>query len=65
MWAEDESKSSEWTLGALSAATRDLGIEVSRSQVRRILLAEGARWRRTRSWTRSRDADFERKGPGW
>ncbi|WP_331745371.1 hypothetical protein [Streptomyces mirabilis] len=65
MWAEDESKSSEWTLDALSAAARDLGIEVSRSQVRRILLAEGARWRRTRSWTRSRDADFERKGPGW
>ncbi|MGW7674455.1 transposase [Streptomyces sp. NPDC054775] len=39
-------------------------MEVDRSQVRRILLAEGVRWRRTRSWTRSRDADFEGKGRG-
>ncbi|WP_143076661.1 helix-turn-helix domain-containing protein [Streptomyces sp. MUSC 14] len=29
---------------------RELGIEVSRSRVRRILPAEGVRWRRTRSW---------------
>ncbi|GHI10316.1 hypothetical protein Scel_86370 [Streptomyces cellostaticus] len=64
MWAADESGPSEWTLDALAAAARDLGIEVSRSQVRRILLAEGVRWRRTRSWTRSRDADFEGKGRG-
>src|SRR4051794_2587500 len=64
MWAADESGPSEWTLDALAAAARNLGIEVSRSQVRRILLAEGVRWRRTRSWTRSRDADFEGKGHG-
>ncbi|MGW2825952.1 helix-turn-helix domain-containing protein [Streptomyces sp. NPDC001443] len=64
MWAADESGPSEWTLDALAAAARDLGIEVSRSQVRRILLAEGVRWRRTRSWTRSRDVDFEGKGRG-
>ncbi|WP_317933197.1 helix-turn-helix domain-containing protein [Streptomyces cellostaticus] len=64
MWAADESGPSEWTLDAVAAAARDLGIEVSRSQVRRILLAEGVRWRRTRSWTRSRDADFEGKGRG-
>jgi transposase len=64
MWAADESRPSEWTLDALVAAARDLGIEVSRSQVRRILLAEGVRWRRTRSWTRPRDADFEGKGRG-
>lgn len=61
MWAADESGPSEWTLDTLAAAARDRGIEVSRSQVRRILLAEGVRWRRTRSWTRSRDADFEGK----
>ncbi|GAA2522548.1 hypothetical protein GCM10010276_86960 [Streptomyces longisporus] len=41
-----------------------MGIEVGRSQVRRILLAEGVRWRRSRSWTRSKDADFEGKGHG-
>jgi transposase len=56
--AEDESGPPEWTLDALAAEARRLGIEVGRSQVRRILLAEGVRWRRTRSWTRSRDADF-------
>ncbi|WP_310729184.1 helix-turn-helix domain-containing protein [Streptomyces sp. N2A] len=61
-WAADESGPSEWTLDTLVAAARGLGIEVSRSQVRRILLAEGARWRRTRSWTRSKDPDFEGKG---
>jgi transposase len=64
MWAADESGPPEWTLDALAAAARGLGIEVSRSQVRRILLAEGVRWRRTRSWTRPRDADFEGKGRG-
>ncbi|WP_245882988.1 helix-turn-helix domain-containing protein [Streptomyces hyaluromycini] len=64
MWAADESGPSEWTLDALAAAARDLGIQVGRSQVRRILLAEGVRWRRTRSWTRSRDVDFEGKGRG-
>ncbi|GAA3918434.1 hypothetical protein GCM10023084_81230 [Streptomyces lacrimifluminis] len=64
MWAADESGPSEWTLDTLAVAARDLGIEVSRSQVRRILVAEGVCWRRTRSWTRSRDADFEGKGRG-
>ncbi|MFF0001024.1 helix-turn-helix domain-containing protein [Streptomyces avermitilis] len=64
MWAADESGPSEWTLDTLVTAARDLGIEVSRSQVRRILLAEGVRWRRTRSWTRSKDPDFEGKGRG-
>ncbi|MEU1466448.1 helix-turn-helix domain-containing protein, partial [Streptomyces sp. NPDC005727] len=48
MWAADESRPSEWTLDTLAAAARDRGIEISRSQVRRILLAEGVRWRRTR-----------------
>jgi transposase len=64
MWAADETGPAEWTLDSLAATARELGIEVSRSQVRRILLAEGVRWRRTRSWIRSRDRDFEGKGPG-
>jgi transposase len=62
--AEDESGPPEWTLDALAAEARQLGIDIGRSQVRRILLAEGVRWRRTRSWTRSKDADFEGKGRG-
>ncbi|MFE7779450.1 helix-turn-helix domain-containing protein [Streptomyces sp. NPDC057445] len=62
--AEDETGPPEWTLDALAEQARRLGIEVGRSQVRRILLAEGVRWRRTRSWARSKDADFEGKGHG-
>ena len=62
--AADESGSPERTLDALAARARQLGIVVGRSQVRRILLAEGVRWRRTRSWTRSKDPDFEGKGRG-
>ncbi|MDO0936526.1 helix-turn-helix domain-containing protein [Streptomyces sp. DG2A-72] len=64
LWAFDESGPAEWTLDSLAAAARAEGIEVGRSQVRRILLAEGVRWRRTRSWTRSKDADFVPKGHG-
>ncbi|MCM2386718.1 helix-turn-helix domain-containing protein [Streptomyces albipurpureus] len=62
--ASDESGPPEWTLDALAAVARQEGIRVSRSQVRRILLAEGVRWRRTRSWTRSKDPGFEGKGRG-
>ena len=64
LWAFDESGPPEWTLDSLAAAARAEGIEVGRSQVRRILLAEGVRWRRTRSWTRSKDPDFAPKGRG-
>ena len=38
--------------------------QAGRSQVRRILLAEKVRWRRTRSWTASTDPEFAPKGPG-
>ncbi|MFM9499781.1 helix-turn-helix domain-containing protein [Streptomyces galilaeus] len=62
--AVDEFGPPEWTLDALAAEARQLGIGIGRSQVRRILLAEGVRWRRTRSWTRSKDPDFEGKGRG-
>ncbi|MER6683888.1 hypothetical protein [Streptomyces olivaceoviridis] len=55
---------SEWTLDTLTVEARRLGIDIGRSQVRRILLAEGVRWRRTRSWIRSKDPDFEGKGRG-
>ncbi|MEU0398289.1 helix-turn-helix domain-containing protein [Streptomyces sp. NPDC006208] len=57
--AEDEAGPPEWTLDALAEQAWAMGIEVGR-----ILLAEGVRWRRTRSWTRSKDRDFEGKGRG-
>jgi transposase len=52
-----------WTLDTLTQAARAEGIQVGRSQVRRILQAERMRWRRTRSWTTSSDPDFAPKGP--
>jgi transposase len=54
----------EWTLDALAEAARSHGIQVARSQVRRILLAEGMRWRRTRLWATSTDPDLAPKGRG-
>lgn len=53
----------EWTLDTLTAAARERGIQVARSQVRRIFLAEGVRWRTTRLWASSKDPDFVPKGP--
>src|SRR4051795_3791935 len=47
-----------WTLDALTAAARAGGIDIARSQVRRILLAEGVRWRRPRSEAASADPGF-------
>src|SRR4029450_5745999 len=47
-----------WTLDTLTEAAQAEGIRVGRSQVRQILLREGARWRQTRSWTTSSDPDF-------
>jgi transposase len=54
----------EWTLDSLVAAAGERGIVIRRSQVRRVLLKEKVRWRRTRSWTTSTDPDFAPKGPG-
>jgi transposase len=62
--AEDEHAAGEWTLDTLTEAARAQGIHVARSQVRRILLAEGVRWRRTRLWATSTDPDFAPKGRG-
>jgi transposase len=61
--AADEAGPGSWTLDTLTEAVHELGIVVARSQVRRILLAEGVRWRRTRSWATSHDPDFAPKEP--
>lgn len=60
--ADQEGGSAHWTLNSLTEALRAEGIVVGRSQIRRILLADGIRWRRTRSWTTSRDPEFVPKG---
>jgi transposase len=60
--AHDEEGVAEWTLDALAEAAQTQGIQVARSQVRRILLAEGVRWRRTRLWATSTDPDFAPTG---
>jgi transposase len=52
----------EWTLDALTAMARKKGIQVARSQVRRIFRQEGVRWRHTRLWASSKDPDFIPKG---
>lgn len=62
--APDPEAESEWTLDTLTAAARERGIQVARSQVRRIFRREGVRWRRTRLWATSKDPDFAPKGPG-
>src|SRR6266508_470485 len=60
--AADEQQPAQWTLDALAAAAQAEGIRAGRSQVRRILQAEGVRWRTVRSWSTSGDADFAPKG---
>jgi transposase len=62
--AVDPQQPGVWTLDALVQAAHELGIAIERSQVRRILLEEGARWRHPRSWTASNDPEFVPKGPG-
>jgi len=61
--AEREDGPAEWTLDNLTQAAREAGIQVGRSQLRRILLAEKVRWRRTRTWAASTDPEFAPKGP--
>ena len=62
--AADATGAAMWTLDALTAAARAAGIDIARSQVRRILLAEGVRWRRPRSWAASADPEFVPKERG-
>jgi transposase len=52
---------SEWSLDALAAAAQAQGIQIGRSQVRRILRKEGVRWRRTPSWGQ-RSTSVARRG---
>src|SRR5215472_16245997 len=59
--AEREDGPAQWTLDTLAQVARDAGIQVGRSQVRRILVAEKVRWRRTRSWATSTDPEFAPK----
>jgi transposase len=61
---KDPQAPAHWTLDTLAEAAQAQGIRVGRSQVRRILLAEGARWRHPRSWTQSTDPDFVPKQRG-
>jgi len=62
MVARDEEGSAQWTLGALAQAAKAAGIRVKRSQIRRIYLREGVRWRHTHSWGTSSDPEFVPKG---
>ena len=62
MVARDEEGSAQWTLNALAQAAKEDGIEVKRSQIRRIYLREGVRWRHTHSWGTSDDPEFVPKG---
>ena len=62
MVARDKEGSAQWSLDALAQAAKEAGIPVKRSQIRRILLREGVRWRRTHSWGTSTDKDFVPKG---
>lgn len=58
----DADAPTHWTLDALVEAAQGRGIQIERSQVRRILLREGVRWRATHSWGESTDPDFAPKG---
>lgn len=60
--AEADDAQASWTLDALVEAAHALGIQVKHSQLRRVLRAEGVRWRRPRSWATSTDPDVVPKG---
>ena len=64
MVARDEQGSAQWSLNALAQAAKAAGIQVKRSQIRRIYLREGVRWRRTHSWGDSSDAEVVRNRAG-
>jgi hypothetical protein len=62
--ARDEEDSAQWSLDALTEAAHAAGIQVERSQSRRIYQREGARWRQTQSWETSDDKDVVRNPDG-
>jgi transposase len=61
--AEEEQGAAHWTLNTLVDAAQAQGLQLKRSQLRRILLAEGVPWRRARSWASSTDPEFVPKEP--
>lgn len=61
--ASEPEKEAQWSLDALTRAAHEQGIQVERSQIRRILRKEGIRWRTTHTWGDSTDPDFVPKGP--
>jgi transposase len=63
MVARDEEGSAQWSLNALAQAAQEAGMQIKRSQIRRIYLREGVRWRHTPSWGESSDPDFVPKAP--
>ena len=62
--AVEPEKEAQWSLDALAQAAHEKGVQVERSQIRRILLKEGIRWRHPRSWAESTDPAFVPKEPG-
>jgi transposase len=54
----DGEAEAHWTLDALVESAHARGIRIGRSQVRRILLGERARWRPTHRWGDGTDPDF-------
>jgi hypothetical protein len=62
MVADHPSQPTHWSLDALGSAAHQQGIAIARSQLRRILLKEGVRWRQVRSWAVSKDPDFVPQG---
>ena len=62
MVAREEGGEAQWSLNALARAAKEAGIAVKRSQIRRILVREGVRWRHTHSWGTPADKDFVPKG---
>jgi transposase len=62
--AVEPEKDAQWSLDALASAAHEKGIRVERSQIRRILLTEGIRWRHPRSWAESTDPEFVPKERG-
>ena len=62
--AVEPEKEAQWSLDALASAAHEKGIQVERSQIRRILLKEGIRWRHPRSWAESTDPEFVPKEHG-
>lgn len=58
----DEHGEAHWTLNALARMAQQRGIQLKRSQIRRIFHKEGIPWRQSRSWADSPDPDFVPKG---